>query len=106
MIIIDENFMYIKYKILGNIIFRKFLNVIYNEINNDFLYNTFRRLKNETYNDYKIFCKSFYEFRNERKFILYTFNKEKLKIKRIVYNNILNKYFCYDISNLILDYIV
>ena len=107
MINVNGIFIYFKYKILSNFIFSKILDVIYNEIDNlDLLYNTFRRLKNEAFNDYKIFSKEYFKFRYERKDIINTFINEKREIKRIAYQNILNNYFCYDILNIIIDYIV
>ena len=68
--------------------------------------NTFRRLKNEAFNEYRVFSKEFCKFRYERKDIINTFNKEKRKIKITAYQNILYNFLCGDILNIIIDYIV
>ena len=103
---IDGNFLYFKYKMLSNNIFDNILYVIYNVIDHDLLYNTFRRLKNEAFNEYRVFSKEFCEFRYERKDIINTFIHEKREIKKTAYYNILNNFCCYDILNIIIDYIV
>ena len=45
-------------------------------------------------------------FRNSRYQMIKRFEKKKSIIKRRAYMNILNNYFCYDISNLICEFLV
>ena len=69
--------LFFKYKIISNFIISKILYLIYNEIDNhNSLYIILRRIKDEEFCNYKLFCKSFYEFKNKRYNIINTFKKK------------------------------
>ena len=46
------------------------------------------------------------QFNKERYAMFKRFNNKTLKLKKIAYTNILNIYLCFDITKIIVDYII
>ena len=57
-------------------------------------------------NQSKTFKDQFLQFNKERYAIFERFNNKKLKLKKIAYTNILKNYLCFDITKIIVDYII
>ena len=57
-------------------------------------------------NESKSFKDEFIKFNKEHYAIIKRFNNKKLKLKKIAYTNILKHYLCFDITKIIVDYII
>ena len=54
----------------------------------------------------KTFKDQFLQFNKERYAFLKRSNNKKLNLKKIAYKNILKSYLCFDVTKIIVDYII
>ena len=81
---------------------------IYTDIRFSPLYNYRRYMDNRGFivEISKMFKDQFLKFNKERYAMFKRFNNKKLKLKKIAYTNILKHYLCFDITKIIVDYII
>ena len=82
--------------------------ILYSEIRFGPFYNYRRYMDDRIHivHQSKMFKDEFLQFKKERYAMFKRFNNKKLKLKKIAYTNILNIYLCFDITKMIVDYII
>ena len=92
-----------------------FLDILFNDRFNIYLDVHFRPFYNymqymddriDIVNESKSFKDEFIKFNKERYAMFKRFNNKKFKLKKIAYTNILKSYLCFDITKIIVDYII